>query len=88
MDNWNLVRGTLITALLAGSTASMAGRIDVPAHYPTIQAAINAASNGDEIVVAQGTYHGPIVIRKSITVRASAGPPRPPWSASAPGRWS
>lgn len=74
MDNWNLVRGTLITALLAGSTASMAGRIDVPAHYPTIQAAINAASNGDEIVVAQGTYHGPIVIRKSITVRASAGP--------------
>lgn len=74
MDNWNLVRGTLITALLAGSTASMAGRIEVPAHYPTIQAAVHAANNGDEIVVAQGTYYGPIVIRKAITLHASAGP--------------
>ncbi|HYF67749.1 MAG TPA: S8 family serine peptidase, partial [Ohtaekwangia sp.] len=29
----------------------------VPANYPTIQAAINAASNGDEIIVSPGTYY-------------------------------
>lgn len=31
-------------------------RIEVPAHYPTIQSAIHAASDGDSIFVAPGAY--------------------------------
>ncbi|MEL6796665.1 MAG: choice-of-anchor Q domain-containing protein, partial [Planctomycetota bacterium] len=34
----------------------MADDLNVPADFPTIQSAINAAQNGDEIVLAPGTY--------------------------------
>lgn len=43
--------------------------IHVPADYSTIQAAINAASNGDTIVVAPGTYQENINFQgKAITL--------------------
>lgn len=40
----------------------------VPEDYPTIQAAINAASPGDTIIVAPGTYAEYVCINKSITL--------------------
>lgn len=40
--------------------------INVPNDYATIQSAINAAINGDKIVVATGTYKENLVINKSI----------------------
>ena len=49
--------------------------INVPADQPTIQAAIDAAVNGDEIIVAPGLYAENIVFGgKTITVRSSGGP--------------
>jgi len=39
--------------------------IRVPEDYPTIQAAINAASPGDTIKVASGTYYEHIIVNKS-----------------------
>lgn len=43
--------------------------IHVPGDYPTIQAAINAASNGDIVLVAEGTYYENInFMGKAITV--------------------
>ncbi|MCH7547791.1 MAG: hypothetical protein IID30_15445, partial [Planctomycetes bacterium] len=49
--------------------------INVPADQPTIQAAINAAVDGDEIIVAPGLYVENIVFGgKTITVRSSGGP--------------
>jgi hypothetical protein len=42
--------------------------------YTTIQAAINAANNGDVITVAPGTYHESVVVNKSVTLEgAQAG---------------
>jgi hypothetical protein len=49
--------------------------IHVPADQPTIQAAINAANNGDTVLVAPGKYVENINFNgKAITVTSSGGP--------------
>ena len=52
-----------------------ASTISVPGNQPTIQAAINAAQNGDTVVVAPGTYYENLNFgAKAITVESSNGP--------------
>jgi hypothetical protein len=47
----------------------------VPGNYPTIQSAINAANNGDTVLVSPGTYVENISFNgKAITVTSSNGP--------------
>ena|GEM_PF-1566930 len=41
---------------------------DGPADFSSIQAAINAASDNDTIYVSSGTYAGPVIVNKSLTL--------------------
>jgi parallel beta-helix repeat protein len=42
--------------------------IIVPDDYSTIQGAINAANTGDTIFVRNGTYHGPVIVDKMVSL--------------------
>jgi predicted outer membrane repeat protein len=54
------------------STHAPADILHVPGDYPTIQEAINAAENGDEVVLAEGEYFENINLDgKAITVRST-----------------
>lgn len=66
--------GTLTALIICVlSTAASAATLNVPDSYSTIQAAISAATTGDEVVVAAGTYHERIDFGgKAITVRGTA----------------
>ncbi len=55
-----MLRGFLLAALAAWLTGPASGDVlHVPSDFPTIQAAIDAAADGDEVVAADGTYTGP-----------------------------
>jgi hypothetical protein len=65
----------VIGAVLTASAPSYAAQIEVPASLPTIQEAISAASSGDEIIVAPGTYSEQLdFLDKTITLRSQTGP--------------
>ncbi len=65
-----------VAVALAGvGGRAVAGIINVPGNQPTIQAGIDAAVNGDEIIVVPGTYFETInFLGKAIIVRSSGGP--------------
>lgn len=64
----------LALAFCAVPIAQAATTIGVPADQPTIQAGINAAANGDTVLVAPGTYNEVIdFLGKAITVESSGG---------------
>lgn len=71
-----LIRLTITISLLLLLTTSLWAQttIRVPEDQPTIQNAINVASNGDTVLVAPGTYFENLFFGgKAITVKSSAG---------------
>jgi hypothetical protein len=77
LDAFHPARPVLIAVLVLLAIVSSAvaqQTIHIPADQPTIQAGINAASNGDTVLVAPGTYYENIDFKgKAITVTSSAG---------------
>ena len=69
------VTAFILAALLSALTAD-AATIKVPQDYPTIQAGIDAAQDGDTVLVGPGTYNECIIIddKGTITVASSTGP--------------
>jgi len=55
---------TAVPTTTAAPTTTQAGltALHVPADYPTIQDAVDAASDGDLILIAPGTYHEAVVV--------------------------
>ena len=56
------------------SSAAAADVLNVPGDYPTIQSALEAASAGDEVLVAAGTYFEAIdLLGKAVVLRGAEG---------------
>ena len=59
----------LVALIVASSLPADAATLEVPSQYPTIQSAIDAAANGDLVLIAPGTYvESPVLTGKTITV--------------------
>jgi predicted outer membrane repeat protein len=58
---------------LAAPRPALAKRFFIPSEYKTVQAGIDAASPGDTIWVAAGTYPGGIVMKKRLVLFGDAG---------------
>jgi predicted outer membrane repeat protein len=65
-----------IAALVAASVFSTAATINVPDEQPTIQAGIDAASHGDIVLVACGTYYEhDIAMKSGVCLASETGDP-------------
>ncbi len=62
-----------LVAVLVLVPCARAGKLAVPADFPTIQAAVDAALPGDEIVVAKGVYAENVVVAQSNLLLSGKG---------------
>ena len=70
-----MLKGAIVCLCLLTGGITHAATLYVPDNHPTIQDAIDAAVNGDTIIVRQGTYVENIdFLGKAITVTSESGP--------------
>jgi len=74
-----------LALLLASAVSGSAAVLHVPADYPTIQGAVDAAASGDQIRIATGTYTEQVVIaRKNLKLIGESGAVLEAWPGLAP----
>lgn len=66
-------RGLVAAGACLLAQSALAGDLLVPAVYPTIQRAIDAAQLGDWVTVAPGTYRENLIIEKPVLLRSAKG---------------
>jgi nitrous oxidase accessory protein NosD len=73
MTKWLICVGIAVAAATAGTAAARGGQLCVggPHCFASIQAAVDAAQDGDTIRIAPGTYGGGIVVAKSVDLLGS-----------------
>jgi hypothetical protein len=64
MSNGSLLQALSLCVVMLSSSLANAALRHVPGHYPTIQAAIDAAHDGDAIRVSHGEYCGAVVTKR------------------------
>ena len=71
-NSWPLRYWLSVASLMLSCICkSHAATLQVPADYPAIQAAVDAARNGDTIILARGSYAGTVDFKgKSLTLRS------------------
>ncbi|MCA9293849.1 MAG: right-handed parallel beta-helix repeat-containing protein [Phycisphaerales bacterium] len=61
-----------VTICLAGAQTRAANTVFVPDQFPTLQAAVNATSPGDTVIIRPGTYNGTTTFaNKNITIQST-----------------
>jgi Ca2+-binding RTX toxin-like protein len=69
------VAATVSTVVVATQGPASAATLNVPGTFPTIQAALDAATPGDTIVVQSGAYHENLNFHgKNVTLSSATGP--------------
>ena len=68
MPNLQVTTGIL---LLLTSASAMCEVLEVPADHPTIEAAMEAAQDGDEILVGPGVWYENLYVQKQLTITGS-----------------
>ncbi|ASJ01885.1 hypothetical protein A3L09_00725 [Thermococcus profundus] len=81
MRNRSLVFGVFLFSVIAISlcvhvplASTHSSVIHVPGDYPTIQEAVDGASDGDEIVISPGTYVENVIVDKKVHIVSEADP--------------
>ncbi len=69
-----ILLGSLLVFTATATATAQGATLRVPSDYPSIQAGITAASAGDTVVVAPGTYAELILVKPGIVLRSSDGP--------------
>ncbi len=69
-----MILSAFIVLFLLFTSTLQAETIHVPGDAPTIQQAVDGASDGDTILVADGTWDGAEIEDKSLTIRSDNGP--------------
>ena len=73
-----VIAGPVIGTAVNGESIDLSSDriIYVPDDYPTIQQAVDGASDGDTIIVRDGTYVENVNVYKSLTIKSENGPSR------------
>jgi hypothetical protein len=67
----HVLRSAAVATFLVTASIAVAVTRHVPGEFPSIQAAIDTSSHGDEVRISAGTYDGQVVLKSGVNVVGS-----------------